>query len=125
MPSIIPDAGALERRLAGLPVVKHQAREVVFSDGSQTGKLLFLRSGAVEIVKDGVQVANVSAPGSVFGEQAALLDQPHTADVKLWRNLSSMSPTHQQYLLVIRPSPCMSLRSLRDDSRRQSVAYRG
>ena len=80
-PSIIPDVGALERRLAGLPMVKHQAREVVLSDGSQTGKLLFLRSGAVEIVKDGLQVAKVSAPCSVFGEQAALLDQPHTADV--------------------------------------------
>ena len=80
-PSIIPDVGALERRLAGLPMVKHQAREVVLSDGSQTGKLLFLRSGAVEIVKDGLQVAKVSAPCSVFGEQASLLDQPHTADV--------------------------------------------
>ena len=81
-PSIIPDVGALERRLAGLPVVKHPAREVVLSAGSQTGKLLFLRSGAVEVVKDGLQIAKVSAPGSVFGEQASLLDQPHTADVR-------------------------------------------
>jgi CRP-like cAMP-binding protein len=29
-----------------------------------------------------VHIASVSAPGSVFGEQAALLDQPHTADVR-------------------------------------------
>ena len=28
MPSLIPDAAAFERRLAGLPVVKHPAREV-------------------------------------------------------------------------------------------------
>jgi CRP/FNR family transcriptional regulator, cyclic AMP receptor protein len=82
MPSIVPDIGALERRLAGLPVMKRPAREVVFSAGSQTGKLLFLRSGAVEVVKDGVQIAKVTAPGAVFGEQAALLDQPHTADVR-------------------------------------------
>ena len=34
------------------------------------------------VVKDGEKIANVSAPGSVFGEQAALLDQPHTADVR-------------------------------------------
>jgi len=45
-------------------------------------KLFFLRSGAVEVIKDGVQIASVSAPGSVFGEQAILLDQPHTADVR-------------------------------------------
>ena len=81
MSSLIPDAAALERRLAGLPVAKHPAREVVLTAGSKTGRLLFLRSGAVEVIKDGVQIANVSAPGSVFGEQAVLLDQPHTADV--------------------------------------------
>jgi len=80
--SLIPGVGALERRLAGLPLVKHPGRKVVMSAGSQTGRLLFLRSGSVEVVKDGIHIANVSAPGSVFGEQAVLLDQPHTADVK-------------------------------------------
>ena len=82
MPSLIPDVATLERRLAGLPVAKHRAREVVLTAGSKTGRLLFLRSGAVEVIKDGMQIANVSAPGSVFGEQAVLLDQPHTADVR-------------------------------------------
>ena len=57
-------------------MVKHPARETVLSAGSRTGKLLFLRSGAVEVVKDGVQIASVSAPGSVFGEQAVLLISP-------------------------------------------------
>jgi CRP/FNR family transcriptional regulator, cyclic AMP receptor protein len=70
MSSLIPDVAALERRLAGLPVVKHPAREAILRAGSKTGKLFFLRSGAVEVVKDGVQIASVSAPGSVFGEQA-------------------------------------------------------
>jgi CRP/FNR family transcriptional regulator, cyclic AMP receptor protein len=82
MPSLIPDVAAFERRLAGLPVVKHPAHEVVLTAGSKTGRLFFLKSGAVEVIKDGVQIANVSAPGSVFGDQAVLLDQPHTADVR-------------------------------------------
>ena len=82
MPSLIPDAVAFERRLAGLPVVKHPARQVVLAAGSKTGRLLFLKNGAVEVIKDGVQIASVSAPGSVFGEQAVLLDQPHSADVR-------------------------------------------
>ena len=72
----------MERKLAGLPVVKHRAREVVLTAGSKTDRLLFLKSGTVEVVKDGVQIASVNAPGSVFGEQAVLLDQPHTADVR-------------------------------------------
>jgi CRP/FNR family cyclic AMP-dependent transcriptional regulator len=82
MPSLIPDFATLERTLAGLPVVKHRAREVLLTAGSKTGVLLFLRSGTVEVVKDGVQIASVNAPGSVFGEQAVLLDQPHTAEVR-------------------------------------------
>ena len=36
----------------------------------------------MEVIKDGERIANVSAPGSVFGDQAVLLDQPHTADVR-------------------------------------------
>ena len=58
MPSLIPDAAAFERRLAGLPVVKHRAHEVVLTAGSKTGRLLFLRSGAVEVIKDGEKIAN-------------------------------------------------------------------
>jgi CRP-like cAMP-binding protein len=82
MPTLVPDVAAFERRLAGLPVVRHAASEVVLTAGSKTGRLLFLRSGAVEVIKDGVKIANVSAPGSVFGDQAVLLDQPHSADVR-------------------------------------------
>jgi len=82
MPALVPDAAAFQRRLAGLPVIKHPAREVVLAAGSKTGRLFFLRNGAVEVIKDGGKIANVSAPGAVFGEQAVLLDQPHTADVK-------------------------------------------
>jgi CRP/FNR family transcriptional regulator, cyclic AMP receptor protein len=82
MASLVPDFATLERRLAGLSVVKHGAREVVLTAGSKTGGLLFLRSGTVEVIKDGVQIASVNAPGSVLGEQAVLLDQPHTADVR-------------------------------------------
>ena len=49
----------------------------------QDGQAAFPQGcGAVEVIKDGEQIAKVSAPGSVFGEQALLLDQPHTADVR-------------------------------------------
>jgi len=63
-------------------VTRHQAGENVLTSGSKTGKLLVLRSGSVEVVKDGEQIAKVSAPGTVFGELAVLLDQAHSADVR-------------------------------------------
>jgi hypothetical protein len=114
MPSLIPDFATLGRRLADLPVVKHRAREVVLTAGSKTGGLLFLKSGTVEVVKDGVQIASVNAPGSVFGEQAILLDQPHTADVRTLEQ--SEFYVADGFLLAIQPSPSTSPRSLRDDS---------
>ncbi len=79
---LVPDATVFQERLAGLPVLKCQGGETVLSAGSADGKLLVLRSGAVEVLKDGVQIAKVSAPGAVFGELAVLLGQSHTADVR-------------------------------------------
>ncbi len=80
--ALVPDAVAFQQRLESLPVRKCQAGKTLLSAGTATGRLLILKSGAVEVVKDGVQLAAVSAPGAVFGELALLMDQTHTADVR-------------------------------------------
>lgn len=79
---LIPDKAIFENSLASLPLVTYQAGEIVIADGSRTGRLLILRKGAVEIVKEGIEIAKVAKPGAVFGELSVLLDQPHTADVR-------------------------------------------
>ena len=71
-----------EKRLAVLPLVTYGEGATVFAEGSKTGRLLILKSGAVAIVKDGTEIATVAEPGAVFGELSALLDQPHSADVR-------------------------------------------
>src|SRR5262249_54366581 len=38
--------------------------------------------GTVSINKETIEIARVAEPGAVFGELSALLDQPHTADVR-------------------------------------------
>jgi len=77
-----PETATFEQRLADLPVTQYSAGEDVLTAGSRTERLLVLKSGAVEVVKDGVQIATVSTPGAVFSELSVLLDQPHTADVR-------------------------------------------
>lgn len=67
---------------ADLPVKTYRADEVVLAEGSRTGQLLFLKEGAVAVVRQGSQIAIVDEPGAVFGEISALLDRPHTADVR-------------------------------------------
>ena len=79
---LIPDAAVFHKRLATLPLVTYQAGDTVLAAGSRSGRLLILRKGAVAIVKDAIEIAKVAEPGAVFGELSALLDQPHTADVR-------------------------------------------
>ena len=76
------DLTILQQKLNGFPVVTYQAGESVLTAGLRTGRLLILKEGAVEVLKEGVQVAAVTEPGAVFGELSVLLDQPHTADVR-------------------------------------------
>jgi CRP/FNR family cyclic AMP-dependent transcriptional regulator len=79
---LIPDIAVFQRKLAGFPLATYQAGETVFAAASTTGRLLILKRGAVTVVKEGVEIARVTEPGAVFGELSALLDQPHTAEVR-------------------------------------------
>jgi CRP/FNR family transcriptional regulator, cyclic AMP receptor protein len=65
-----------------LPLATYRADEVVLAAGSRTGRLLFLKEGAVAVARQGTQIALVDEPGAVFGEISALLDRPHTAEVR-------------------------------------------
>ncbi len=79
---LIPDIAVFQRKLAGFPLATYQAGETLLTAASTTGRLLILRRGAVTVVRDGVEIAKVTEPGAVFGELSALLDQPHTAEVR-------------------------------------------
>jgi CRP/FNR family transcriptional regulator, cyclic AMP receptor protein len=76
------DSELWQTRLAALPVESYEAGETVFAEGTKTGRLLILKSGTVSIVREGIEFAQVAEPGAVFGELSALLDGPHSADVR-------------------------------------------
>ena len=78
----IEAAAAFEQSLAALPLTSYEAGETVLAEGSRTDRLFILRKGNVAIIKEGIEIARVSEPGAVFGEISALLDCPHTADVR-------------------------------------------
>ncbi len=82
MPVIVPDLAIFEKNLAALPLATYRPGETVIAVGSKTGRLLILKKGTVAIIKGGVEIAKVTEPGAVFGELSALLDVPHTADVR-------------------------------------------
>jgi len=80
--ALIPDPEAFKQSLAALPIAVYEPGETVLEAGSTTGQLFILRNGAVEVIRDGLQIATVSEPGAVFGELSVILDKPHTADVR-------------------------------------------
>src|SRR5262245_23762158 len=78
--SILPPNS--RKALTALPLKTYQAGETVLANGSRTNELLILKNGSVAVVRQGIEVARVTDPGAVFGEISALLDCPHTADVR-------------------------------------------
>jgi CRP/FNR family transcriptional regulator, cyclic AMP receptor protein len=76
------EGSSFEKTLVALPLASYRAGETVLKAGSKTGRLLFLKSGAVVILKDAMEIARVDEPGVVFGDLSALLDLPHTAEVR-------------------------------------------
>jgi len=76
------DDAAFGNMISALPVTTYHAGETILSDGSKTGRLFILKSGAVVVIKNSAELARVDQRGAVFGELAALLDQPHGADVR-------------------------------------------
>lgn len=79
-----PDSNRVgfDEAVANLPLESYSIGDVILSAGSKSGRLLILKKGAVAILKDSIEIARIKEPGAVFGEISALLDRPHTADVR-------------------------------------------
>jgi CRP/FNR family cyclic AMP-dependent transcriptional regulator len=59
------------------------AGTLIIHEGGTTGHLFVLVEGRLEVVKGDTVVASITEPGAVVGEMSVLLDQPHTATVRV------------------------------------------
>jgi CRP/FNR family transcriptional regulator, cyclic AMP receptor protein len=113
------DDAAFEKMLSALPVTTYHAGETILRDGSKTGRLLILKSGEVAVLKNSVELARVDQPGAVFGELAALLDQPHLADVRALRD----SDLHVGDVALLEKDSLLLLAVARTLARRFVIAH--
>jgi len=113
------DDGAFEKMLSALPVTTYRAGQTIMSDGSKTGRLFILKSGEVAVLKNSAELARVDQPGAVFGELAALLDQPHLADVRALRD----SAFHVADVALLEKDPVLLLAVSRTLARRFVIAH--
>lgn len=115
-PSI--NSAGFEQFAAVLPLATYRAGETVLTAGSKSGRLLILKSGAVAILKDSIEIARVEEPGAVLGEISALLEKPHTADVRALEDsqfhvadavrsiIGRLHPLHSRPWLIIQVTQC-------------------
>jgi CRP/FNR family cyclic AMP-dependent transcriptional regulator len=66
---------------AAIPTQRLRSGEILFDRGSAGTSIAVLLSGELHIELDGVRVSEVTMPGAVVGEIAALLGSPRTATV--------------------------------------------
>jgi CRP-like cAMP-binding protein len=64
-----------------LPELALSARDVLIEEGARPNRLYVLKSGAFEVVRNGVRVVTISEPGAFMGEISALLGSASTASV--------------------------------------------
>jgi len=64
-----------------LPVVRVPKGTVLIGEGSRADRLYVLKSGAFEVVRNGVRVVLIGEPGAFLGEISAVLGSAATADV--------------------------------------------
>jgi CRP/FNR family cyclic AMP-dependent transcriptional regulator len=68
--------------LQSLPLVTVPAGQVVIEQSRPFGGIYFLESGEVEVLKNGIVVAEIFERGAVFGEMSWLLETVPTATVR-------------------------------------------
>ena len=82
---------------------------VLIEQGGKTGQLYVLKSGQLEVSRDGKHVSTIRTPGSVVGEMSVLLDVPQTATVQAMSEVEyfvvddaiEVLRTHPDWLLQI------------------------
>jgi CRP-like cAMP-binding protein len=68
--------------LQSLPLVTMAAGQVIIEQDRPLARLYFLEQGEIEVLKNGVLVAEIYEPGAVFGEMSWLLETVPTAMVR-------------------------------------------
>lgn len=79
--------------------------ERLIHKGERADRIYVLKHGAFEVVRDGVDVIEISEPGSFLGEMATVLEQPASSDVVAKR--ASVVHVIDQASATIHQSPAL------------------
>ncbi|MGE5259884.1 MAG: cyclic nucleotide-binding domain-containing protein [Actinomycetota bacterium] len=106
---------------AGFPPVEFAAGDVIFAEGDKGDKMYVIRSGEVEIERDGKVVETLSS-GAIFGEMALIDGSPRAATARAKTACEAAPVTEKTFLFLVHETPFFAIavmRALADRLRRQ------
>lgn len=107
---------------AGFPPAKFEPGEVIFSEGDKGDKMYVIRSGDVEVERDGKIVETLSG-GGIFGEMALIDGSPRAATARAKTACEVAPITEKTFLFLVHETPFFAIavmRSLADRLRRSA-----
>jgi CRP/FNR family transcriptional regulator, cyclic AMP receptor protein len=108
---------------AGFPPATFKPGEVIFAEGDDKGdKMYVIRSGEVEIERDGKVVEKLSR-GGIFGEMALIDGSPRAATARAATPCEVAPITEKSFLFLVHETPFLAIavmRTLAERLRRSS-----
>jgi len=97
---------------AGFPPAQFETGDVVFAEGDKGDKMYVVRSGEVEILRDG-HVVETLAPGGIFGEMALIDGSPRAATARA-KTACELAPiTEKSFLFLVHETPFFAIAVMR------------
>jgi CRP/FNR family cyclic AMP-dependent transcriptional regulator len=97
---------------AGFPPANFAPGEVIFAKGDKGDKMYVIRSGEIEIARDGKIVETLSS-GGIFGEMA-LIDGSRRAATARAKTTCEVAPiTEKSFLFLVHETPFFAIAVMR------------
>lgn len=97
---------------AGFPPANFAPGEVIFAKGDKGDKMYVIRSGEIEIERDGKIVETLS-PGGIFGEMALIDGSPRAATARAKSTCEVAPITEKSFLFLVHETPFFAIAVMR------------
>ncbi len=112
------DSSLLTR--AGYPIQEFDVGEVIFSDGDGGDYMFLVRSGSIEIMRNGT-VVETAGPGGIFGEMALIDGSPRSATARVEEACHLIAIPEKRFLFMVHETLYFALDVMRIHSERLRV----
>ncbi len=97
---------------AGFPLVNFASGEVIFAEGGEGDFMYVVRSGEVEIERNGKVIETLSA-GGIFGEMALIDGSPRSATARAKTDAELAPINEKSFMFLVHETPFFAIAVMR------------